>query len=74
MDRIKLIIKAVMFYITAFSIILFIAGIESTIDNGLFLPLLLANTVMVYSCYELISLEEFEKITLYKYFNRLIEE
>lgn len=74
MKRIKLIFKGILLYITAFAVILFISGMDSIYDNGYFIQSLTAIAVMCYACYKLISEEELEKITMYKWFNKLMEE
>lgn len=72
--RIKLILKGVLLWITAFAVMLFISGVDSIYDNGYFIQSLIAIAVMCYACYKLISEEELEKITMYKWFNKLMEE
>lgn len=72
--RIKLILKGVLLWITAFAVMLFILGVDSIYDNGYFIQSLIAIAAMCYACYKLISEEELEKITMYKWFNKLMEE
>lgn len=74
MKRFKLILKGVLLWVTAFAVMLFISGADSIYDNGYFIQSLIAIAVMCYACYKLISEEELEKITLYKWFNKLMEE
>lgn len=74
MKRFKLILKGVLLWVTAFAVMLFISGVDSIYDNGYFIQSLIVIAVMCYACYKLISEEELEKITLYKWFNKLIEE
>lgn len=74
MKRIKLILKGMLLYVTAFAVMLFILGVDSIYDNGYFIQSLIAIAVMCYVCYKLISEEELEKITLYKWFNKLMKE
>lgn len=70
----KLILKGVLLWITAFAVMLFISGVDSIYDNGYFIQSLIVIAVMCYACYKLISEEELEKITLYKWFDKLMEE
>lgn len=72
MDLFKLIIKGIMLWITAFVTILFIAGADSLYDNGYFFQTLIAVTIMIFCCYKLISEEEFEILSLYRWFNKII--
>lgn len=72
--RIKLILKGMLLWITTFAVMLFISGVDSIYDNGYFIQSLIVIAVMCYACYKLISEKELEKITLYKWFNKLIEE
>lgn len=72
--RIKLILKGVLLWITAFAVMLFISGVDSIYDNGYFIQSLIVIAVMCYACYKLISEEELEKTTMYKWFNKLMEE
>lgn len=59
---------------TAFAVMLFILGVDSLMDNGIFFQSLLVVVVLVWTCLGNISEEELEKITLYKWFNKLMEE
>ena len=68
MKRFELILKGVLLWITAFSVILFISGADSIYDNGYFFQALIAIAVMIFCCYKLISEEEFEILSLYRWF------
>lgn len=72
--RIKLILKGVLLWITAFAVMLFISGVDSIYDNGYFFQTLMAVVVMILCCYKLISEEEFEILSLYRWFNKIIGE
>ena len=74
MNRFKLILKGIMLWITAFVTVLFIAGIDGIYDNGYFFQTLIAIVVMIFCCYKLISEKEFEVLSLYKWFNKVIKE
>ena len=74
MNRFKLILKGIMLWTTAFVTVLFIAGIDSIYDNGYFFQTLIAVVVMILCCYKLISEKEFEVLSLYKWFNKVINE
>lgn len=71
--RIKLILKGVLLWVTAFAVILFISGVDSLYDNGYFIYSIVICTVLCYACYNLISEKELKEITLYKWFNKLTE-
>lgn len=74
MNKFKFIIKGILLWTTAFAVMLFILGVDSLMDNGIFFQSLLVVFVLVWTCWGNISEEELEKITLYKWFNKLMEE
>lgn len=74
MRKFKLIIKGIMLWITAFVTILFVSGVDSIYDNGYFFQTLIAVAVMIFCCYKLISEEEFEILSLYRWFNKITGE
>lgn len=74
MNKFKLIIKGILLWTTAFVTILFVAGVDSIYDNGYFFQILMAVIVMMFWCYKLISEKEFEVLSLYKWFNKVIKE
>ena len=53
---------------------LFIAGIDSIYDNGYILQTLVVVVLMIFCCYKLISEEEFEILSLYRWFKKIIGE
>ena len=63
-----------MLWITAFVTTLFVVGIDSIYDNGYFFQTLIAIIVMIFCCYKLISKKEFEVLSLYRWFNKIIGE
>lgn len=74
MNKFKFIIKGILLWTTAFVVMLFILGVDSLMDNGIFFQSLLVVVVLVWTCWGNISEEELEKMTLYKWFNKLMEE
>lgn len=74
MNKFKFIIKGILLWTTAFVTILFITGIDSICNNGYFFQILIVDAAMIFCCYKLISEEEFEVLSLYKWFNKIIEE
>lgn len=74
MNKFKFIIKGILLWTTAFVTILFVAGVDSIYDNGYFFQTLIAVIVMMFWCYKLISEKEFEVLSLYKWFNKVIKE
>lgn len=68
MRKFKLIIKGIMLWITVFVTMLFVLGADSIYDNGYFLQTLIAVAVIIFCCYKLISEEEFEILSLYRWF------
>ena len=69
--RVKLILKGVLLWVTAFAVILFISGVDSLYNNGYFIYSIVICAVLCYACYNLISEKELKEITLYKWFNKL---
>ena len=74
MNKFKFIIKGILLWTTAFVTILFIAGVDSIYDNGYFFQTFIAIVVMIFCCCKLISEEEFEILSLYRWFNKMIGE
>ena len=62
MNKIKLIIKGMMVWVTILSTLLFITGIDSIYDNGYFFQTLTAVMTMCYACFKFVSKEEYKKI------------
>lgn len=73
MNKFKFIIKGILLWTTAFVTMFFIAGIDSIYDNEYFFQTLIAVVVMIFCCYKLISEEEFEILSLYRWFNKVIK-
>lgn len=74
MNKFKFIIKGILLWTTAFVTTLFVVGIDSIYDNGYFFQTLIAIIVMIFCCYKLISKKEFEVLSLYRWFNKIIGE
>ena len=74
MKTIKLILKGVLLWITAFAVIFFISGVDSIYDNGWFIQSIIVCVILCYACYKLISEEELEVLTLSKWFNKITGE
>ena len=71
MNKFKFIIKGILLWTTVFVTILFVAGVDSIYDNEYFFQTLIAVVVMIFCCYKLISEEEFEVLSLYRWFNKI---
>lgn len=74
MKRIKLILKGILLYVTAFAVALLISGIDDIIDKGYFLYWTIPCIILCYLCCKFISSKEFEEITLYKQFSKMLGE
>ena len=74
MNRFKLILKGIMLWITAFVTMFFIAGIDRIYDNGYILQTLVVVALMILCWYKLISEKEFEILSLYRWFKKIIGE
>lgn len=72
MNKFKFIIKGILLWTTAFVTTLFVVGVDSIYDNGYFFQTLIAIAVMIFCCYKLISKKEFEVLSLYMWFNKII--
>ena len=72
--RVKLILKGVLLWVTAFAAVIFISGVDSLYDNGYLFQTLIAVAVMIFCCYKLISEEELEILSLHRWFiNKIIK-
>lgn len=69
MNIVKKILKGVLLWVTALAVILFISGVNSIVDRGCLIPWLIVCAVLCCLCYKLISKEEFNILTGYKWFN-----
>lgn len=74
MKRFKLILKGVLLWVTTFAVILFMSGVDSIYDNGYFIHSIIVCVILYYACYKLISEEEFEILTFYKWFNNILKD
>ena len=72
MNKFKFIIKGILLWTTGFVTILFVAGVDSIYDNGYFSQTLAAVVVMILCCHKLLSEEEVEVVSLYRWFNKII--
>ena len=70
MNKFKFIIKGILLWTTVFVTRFFVKGVDSIYDNGYFFQTFIADIVMIFCCYKLISKEEFEILSLYKWFNK----
>lgn len=65
----KLFLKGVLLYITFIVCMLAIGGIDSLYDNGYFFETILVAGGLIYLCKKTISEEEFNILSLYKFFD-----
>lgn len=73
MKTLKLIFKGVLLWVTALAILIFIVGVESIYEHGYYVHAILICAALCYTCYKLISKEEFDILTLSKWLNELEE-
>lgn len=71
MKTIKLILKGVLLWVTAFAVMLFISGVDSIYDNGYFIHSIIVCAILCYTCYKLISEEELEVLTFSKWCDKI---
>lgn len=69
----KLIYKGVLLYVTALISVLWICGIEFLVDRGYFIPYTLVIAVLIYLCYKFISIREFYILSLYRMWNKYLD-
>ncbi len=75
LKRLKLIFKGVLLWVTAFTVVFFISGVDSIYDSGYFIHSIIICVALCYACYRLISEEELEIITFSKWLdNKLRNE
>lgn len=58
MNTVKKILKGVLLWVTTFTVILFISGVDSITDQGYLVPWLVVCAVLCYLCYRYISEDE----------------
>ena len=66
MNKIILVFKGMLFYITFLFSIFFFLGVDSIYDKGLFLPFIGVEILLIALCKRVISKEEMEKLTFTK--------
>ena len=69
-NTIKLIFKGILFYITFLFTLFFMLGVDSIMDNGIFLQFMIVEMILVLICTNIISKDELYKITFSKYLNK----
>ena len=73
MNKFKLILKGVLLWTTIIAIALFISGIDGIPFSYIIISLVVIS-ILCYTCYKVISEDELETLTLYKYFGISIKE
>lgn len=73
-EKIKLITKGILFWVTAAAMMSFIAGADIIYIKGYFVEAIISIIALIIICVLCISEEVLKKITLYNKFNKLIEE
>lgn len=64
MKTVSLLLKGVLLWVTTFAVLIFIAGLESIYKHGYFGYGLFVCATLCYTCYKLITKEEFNILTL----------
>lgn len=67
-DKIKLVFKGILLYITIIVSFLFVGGVDSLYDNGYFTLSVVIVAALIYACYKTISKEDADTLLLTKYF------
>lgn len=71
MKKFKFICKGILLYVTSFITMLWLCGIDSITEQGLFIPWTLVVGILIYTCYKCISYREFYILSLSKWANNL---
>lgn len=66
MNKVILFLKGVLLYITFFFTLIFMMGVDSIYDKGLFLPFIGIEILLVASCKRSINENEIKKLTFTK--------
>ena len=62
MKRFKLVLKGILLWVTLFTNIIFVSGVDSIYDAGYFIPAIIICVILCYACNRLISEKEYKKI------------
>lgn len=73
MEKLKLILKGVLLWVTAFVVIFFISGVDSIYDSGYFVHSIVVCAALCYASYRLISEEELEVLTFLKWLDEKLK-
>lgn len=63
MNTVKKILKGVLLWVTTFTVMLFISGVDSITDQGYLVPWLVVCAVLCYLCYRYISRDELNTLS-----------
>lgn len=63
MNTVKKILKGVLLWVTTFTVMLFILGVDSIVDQGYLVPWLVVCAVLCYLCYRYISGDELNTLS-----------
>lgn len=70
MKTIKKILKGVLLWVTALTVMLFISGVDSITDQGYLVPWMIVCAVLYYLCYKHISEEELNTLSGAKWLDK----
>lgn len=70
MNTVKKILKGVLLWVTAFTVMLFISGVDSITDQGYLVPWLVVCAVLCYLCYRYISEEDLNTLSGAKWLDK----
>ena len=73
MERLKLIFKGVLLWVTALAVTFFISGVDSIYDSGYFVHSIVVCVALCYACYRLISERELEILTFSKWLDEKLK-
>lgn len=66
MNTIIFICKGILFYITVITVVLWLCGIDSILEQGYFIPWTLIMIILIAACYKFLSFDDINKLTFNK--------
>lgn len=61
-QQLKMVLKGILLYITAIVAFVWVAGIDSIMDNGYFIEFTLVLAALIYACYKTMSEDEVDTL------------
>lgn len=74
MKTLLITLKGILLYSTSIIILLFLSGVDSIYDNGIFLHSIGVITILLLLCKKYLSKEDIKILTFEKYLTKIFEE